>query len=74
MGGKTVLYMLDAIICALSEGAYITGDNSRRQQAKFRGHYTTSVFASQDPVDIDSVGADYLMNEPTVTMCNSPMG
>ena len=27
LGGKTVLYMLDAIICAPSEGASITGDS-----------------------------------------------
>lgn len=33
----------------------------------FNSHYTASVFASQDPVAIDSVGADFLMNEPTVT-------
>lgn len=67
LGGKTVLYMLDALICAPSEGASITGDNSRWQQAPFNGNYTASVFVSQDPVAIDSVGADFLMNEPTVT-------
>ena len=33
LGGKTVLYMLDAIICAPSEGAFITGENSLWQQA-----------------------------------------
>ena len=67
LGGKTVLYMLDAIICAPSEGASITGDNSRWQQVPFNNHYTASVFVSQDPVAIDSVGADFLMNEPAVT-------
>ena len=35
LGSKTVLYMLDAVICAPSEGASITGDNSRWQQAPF---------------------------------------
>ena len=73
LGGKTVLYMLDAIICAPSEGASITGDNSRWQQAPFNGHYTASVFMSQDPVAIDSVGADFLMNEPTVTSRNGSL-
>ncbi|MDE6259827.1 MAG: DUF362 domain-containing protein [Oscillospiraceae bacterium] len=73
LGGKTVLYMLDAIICAPSEGASITGDNSRWQQAPFNGHYTASVFVSQDPVAIDSVGADFLMNEPTVTSRNGAL-
>ena len=73
LGGKTVLYMLDAIICAPSEGASITGENSRWQQAPFNGYYTASVFVSQDPVAIDSVGADFLMNEPTVTSRNGSL-
>ena len=73
LGGKTVLYMLDALICAPSEGASITGENSRWQQAPFNGDYTSSVFVSQDPVAIDSVGADFLMNEPTVTSRNGSL-
>lgn len=73
LGAKTVLYMLDAIICAPSEGADITGENSRWQQAPFNGHYTASVFVSQDPVAIDSVGADFLMNEPAVTSRNGAL-
>lgn len=73
LGGKTVLYVLDAIICAPSEGASITGENARWQQAPFNGRYTASVFVSQDPVAIDSVGADFLMNEPAVTGRNSAL-
>lgn len=73
LGGKTVLYMLDALICAPSEGASITGENSRWQQAPFNGDYTSSIFVSQDPVAIDSVGADFLMNEPTVTDYNGAL-
>ena len=73
LGGKTVLYMLDAIICAPSEGASITGDNSRWQHVPFNNHYTASVFVSQDPVAIDSVGADFLMNEPAVTSRNGAL-
>lgn len=73
LGGKTVLYMLDALICAPSEGASITGENSHWQQAPFNGDYTSSVFVSQDPVAIDSVGADFLMNEPTVTSYNGAL-
>ena len=34
------------------------------------GDYTSSIFVSQDPVAIDSVGADFLNNEPTVTAGN----
>lgn len=73
LGGKTVLYMLDAIICAPSEGASITADNAKWQQVPFNGYYTASVFVSQDPVAIDSVGADFLMNEPAVTSRNGSL-
>lgn len=73
LGGKTVLYMLDALICATSEGASIDGDNSKWQQAPFLGGYTSSVFVSADPVAIDSVGADFLINEPAVTKRNSAL-
>ncbi len=66
LGGKTVLYMLDAIICAESEGASITGNNSKWQQTPFDNDYTSSIFVSQDPVAIDSVGADFLTNEPAI--------
>lgn len=73
LGGKTVLYMLDALICATSEGSTISAENSRWQQEPFHGHYTASVFVSQDPVAIDSVGADLLMSEPTVTSRNGAL-
>lgn len=73
LGGKTVLYMLDALICAPSEGSSITRDNSRWQQEPFHGNYTSSVFVSQDPVAIDSVGADFLINEPAVTDNNGAL-
>ncbi|MCM1307381.1 MAG: DUF362 domain-containing protein [Butyrivibrio sp.] len=72
-GEKTVLYMLDALICAVSEGSSMTGDNTKWQQAPFNNDYTSSIFVSQDPVAIDSVGADFLMNEPTVTDNNSAL-
>ena len=71
--GKTVLYLLDALICATSEGASITGDSSRWQQETIGGNYTSSVFLSQDPVAIDSVGADFLINEPAVTERNGAL-
>ena len=73
LGGKTVLYMLDALICAPSEGASITAESAKWQQTPFGGYYTASVFVSQDPVAIDSVGADFLMNEPAVTSRNSAL-
>lgn len=70
LGGKTVLYMLDALICAPSEGASITPENSKWQGTPFNGDYTSSIFVSQDPVAIDSVGADFLNNEPTIINSN----
>lgn len=70
LGGKTVLYMLDALICAPSEGASITAQNSKWQQTPFNNDYTSSIFVSQDPVAIDSVGADFLNNEPSITNSN----
>lgn len=73
LGNKTVLYMLDALICAVSEGSSMNGDNTKWQQKPFDGDYTSSVFVSQDPVAIDSVGADFLMNEHTVTDNNGAL-
>ena len=73
LGEKTMLYLLDAIICAPGESVSITGENSRWQQSPFNGDYTSSLFLSQDGVAIDSVGADFLMNEPTVTSRNSAL-
>ncbi len=70
LGGKTVLYLLDALICAPSEGASITEETARWRQMPFDGNYTSSIFVSQDPVAIDSVGADFLINEPAVTENN----
>lgn len=66
LGGKTILYMLDALISAPSEEAAVTGENTKWQQPPFDNNYTASIFVSQDPVAIDSVGADLLMNEPTI--------
>ena len=55
------------------EGADISGSNARWKQSPFHGHYTSSIFVSQDPVAIDSVGADFLMNEPAVTEVNGSL-
>lgn len=73
LGKKTVLYMLDALICATSEGASITRENSTWKQAPFNGDYTSSIFVSQDPVAIDSVGTDFLVNEPTLQAYNGAL-
>jgi hypothetical protein len=60
LGGKTLLYMLDGLYPAKhNEGGVI-------RFASFGNHWASSVFASQDPVAIDSVAIDFLRNEPNV--------
>jgi len=60
LGGKTLLYMLDGLYPAKhNEGGVI-------RFASFGNHWAASVFASQDPVAIDSVALDFLRNEPNV--------
>ncbi len=73
LGQKTILYMLDALICAPSEGSSITSANSKWQLAPFNNDYPSSLLVSLDPVAIDSVGADFLINEPTVINNNSSL-
>jgi hypothetical protein len=65
--------MLDALVCAPSEGASITGENARWEMPPFNGSYPASVFFSQDPVAIDSVGADFLAAEPVMNRYNSTL-
>lgn len=73
LGGKTMLYLLDGLICAPSEGADITFENSQWQQDPFNNGFTASLIFSQDALAIDSVGADLLMNEPAVTERNGAL-
>lgn len=71
LGGKTILYILDALITAPGESTGINLKNSLWRQQPFNGHFASSLFFSQDPVAIDSVGADFLVNEP-VMLENNP--
>ncbi len=59
-GGKAVLYLIDGLYSGVhpDDSAPITWSH-----APFNGDWTSSVFASQDPVAIDSVGADFLWDE-----------
>lgn len=60
LGGKTVLYMLDG----LYGGIHYAEQMPRKfKSAPFNDDWTSSVFASQDPVAIDSVGLDFLQAE-----------
>ncbi len=60
-GGKTVLYLIDALYAAPRQSAL----PQRWQSAPFSGGWTGSVFASQDPVAIESVAVDFFAAEPT---------
>jgi uncharacterized protein (DUF362 family) len=73
LGEKTILYVLDGIIVSPGEGATtsISSGNTKWQSAPFSNDYTSSLFFSQDPLAIDSVGADFLANEPIINQYNS---
>jgi hypothetical protein len=65
VGGKTMLYIID--------GLYATQHNEFRltpvckwSSAPFNGNWTSSLFASQDGVAIDSVALDFLSSEPSL--------
>lgn len=73
IGGKTTLVILDGLITAPSETAEITPQNSVWTMAPFNGGQASSLFFSQDPVAIDSVGADFLVSEPNMRRYNSNM-
>jgi hypothetical protein len=61
LGGKTMLYLIDALYAAphQSQGP------ERWQSPPFSGHWTASLFASQDPVAIESVAVDFFAAEKT---------
>ncbi|MGA2618443.1 MAG: DUF362 domain-containing protein [Thermoguttaceae bacterium] len=60
LGGKTVLYLIDG----LYSGKHSIDPAPRKWTSPpFRGHWTSSLLASQDPVAIDSVGFDFLREE-----------
>jgi hypothetical protein len=61
LGGKDLLYMIDGLY-----GAQECETNVMRFLS-FDDHWTSSIFMSQDPVAIDSVGLDFLRNEPRAT-------
>jgi len=57
LGGKTMLYLIDALYAARDQGAEVIRFQS------FGDDWCSSIFASQDPVAIDSVGFDFLRSE-----------
>jgi hypothetical protein len=63
LGGKTLLYLVDFLYVAVSQNERVIKYES------FGDHWCSSIFASQDPVAIDSVGLDFIRNEPRAREC-----
>jgi hypothetical protein len=61
LGGKTMLYLIDALYAAPHQNQAL----QRWQSPPFNGHWTASVFASQDLVALESVAVDFFAAEPT---------
>jgi hypothetical protein len=59
LGGKTVLYLIDGLF----GGYYWDSHPYKWNMAPFNGDWPSSLFASQDPVAIDSVAYDFLLTE-----------
>lgn len=68
---KTILWMMDALITPINEEDDVTVETTRWRQEPFNGSFVSSLFFSQDPIAIDSVGADFLANEPVLKTYNS---
>jgi hypothetical protein len=59
LGGKTLLCLVDGLF-----GGYYWDSHPRKwNMAPFNGNWPSSLFASQDPVAIDSVCYDFLLTE-----------
>jgi len=60
LGGKTLLYLIDGLYA----GKHAKERAPRKWNSHpFNGDWSSSLFASQDPVAIDSVGFDFLWTE-----------
>jgi uncharacterized protein DUF362 len=59
LGGKTLLCLVDGLFA----GYYWDSHPRKWNTAPFNGNWPSSLFASQDPVAIDSVCYDFLLNE-----------
>lgn len=61
--GKGLIFFSDGTYGGLNE---LGTSPIKFQQSPFDNHWTSSIFASQDFVALDSVGLDFLRNEPTI--------
>ena len=65
LGAKTLLFMIDGLYAVENEG-YPVSLASRWNSAPFNGHWSSSLFLSQDNIAIESVGLDFLRTEQAV--------
>jgi hypothetical protein len=63
LGAKTLLYLIDFLYVAESQNVRVIKYES------FGDNWCSSLFLSQDPVAIDSVGLDFIRNEPRAEEC-----
>jgi hypothetical protein len=61
LGGKTMLYILDGLYGTYTNVGRVTEND--RWKNLFNNEWSASLFLSQDPVAIDSVGLDFLRAE-----------
>jgi hypothetical protein len=61
LGGKTIFYLIDALYAAPHQNQ----GPEKWQSPPFNGHWTAGIFASQDPVAIESVAVDFSAAEKT---------
>jgi hypothetical protein len=61
LGGKTMLYILDGLYATYTNVGRVTEND--RWKNLFNNEWSASLFLSQDPVAIDSVGLDFLRAE-----------
>ena len=63
LGGKTLLFLIDGLYGTREVESYVDQPADARWTNLFNGQWSASVFASLDPVAIDSVGLDFLRSE-----------
>ncbi len=63
IGGKTLLYLIDGLYSGKHALSYPQNLPRKWQMEPFNNDWPSSIFASLDPVAIDSVGFDFLYRE-----------
>ncbi len=67
-GGKTFLYLCDALAATVHQGATLTLDERWYTFSKDgKPGWPNTILVSQDPIALDSVGLDYILAEQTAS-------